>query len=662
MKNLMGSSEQSQFPPVFGLKDINYDMSKEINQSWDCLKQKNINPDLTTLPPPKLSQALNIYDAKWKHNYPIIKFHAKSFEEYLNQTSSVFFTLDLNLTIVFQMGSRELLNKLQSRNISLGARLSEEIVGPNAAALSLKYDDVICVLGEGHYTKVFHQYVCSAFAYPSDREKHKGCFMIVSPIVEFNYSHLTMLRNWTYLSSNTIKLFKHEIELDLSREYHKSNYPKVVEGLIFVDYRGVILRINELLLNMNLCPVDYCGKKLSDVFPELLFTLDCIKSGEIIKLKEVYLFSQSKIFFVKCYPVFKNDNPIGIIIYLGTNKQVQKKLPQYWNFQAQYTFDDLLGENESFLQVKEEAKSASDIPSNILITGENGTGKELFAQSIHNESSRADKPFVAMNCAAIPRELIVSELFGYEKGAFTGARTEGAPGKFEIADGGTIFLDEIGDMPIEIQSVLLRTIEEKTICRIGGGNPVPIDIKVITATNRNLMDLINDNRFRLDLYYRINVINIEIPPLRERKEDIIMLAYYFLKNLSEVFKKNIIGITPCAVKLLINHSWPGNVRELRNIIERSVNRCSSSYINENDLPKELLSNSYIPNNEMRNLGQGLVFSPEQFKAMEKKQIFDLMLKYNGNKTSVAKELGLSRVTLYKKLNEFKINDNDLIDP
>lgn len=277
----------------------------------------------------------------------------------------------------------------------------------------------------------------------------------------------------------------------------------------------------------------------------------------------------------------------------------------------------------------------------VLIYGESGTGKELLARYIHKNSKRGDKPFVAVNCAAIPDNLLESELFGYEKGAFTGA-IERRKGKFELANGGTILLDEIGEMSMTLQAKLLRVLQEREIDRIGGKEPIPIDVRVIATTNRDLQKECSQGRFREDLYYRLNVFPIKVPALRERPEDIEVLSIYFLEKFSNSYRKNIRGFQKEAIEFLKGSQWKGNVRELENTIQRAVFVCSKEYITKNDLMIEDVRSS-----------ETKVFNNGSLKEIERELILKTLEEVGGNKTKAAKILGLSVRTIRNKLNEYE---------
>ena len=307
--------------------------------------------------------------------------------------------------------------------------------------------------------------------------------------------------------------------------------------------------------------------------------------------------------------------------------------------------DIIITKNKIMLSLKKKINKIANSPSSVLITGETGTGKEMFAKSIHNSSSRKHNPFVPINCANIPENLFESELFGYEEGAFTGAKKGGKPGIFEMANGGTILLDEIGELPLFLQAKLLRVLQENTIQRIGSLHSIPVDIRIIAATNRNLEEMLEEGSFREDLYYRLNVIPFYIPPLRERKDDVELLVYYFIKKYNKKLNKNIYSITPEALSVLKSYNWPGNIRELENVVEYSINIEEKNAIQLETLPKKLQNTSIDgqgKNNTLSNLEIDLI------KTTLDKYGWDVK-----GKEKAATELGISLRTLYRKLEGVK---------
>ncbi|GLI37801.1 sigma 54-interacting transcriptional regulator [Geobacter hydrogenophilus] len=305
------------------------------------------------------------------------------------------------------------------------------------------------------------------------------------------------------------------------------------------------------------------------------------------------------------------------------------------------SFHNILTKNKEMLALIEQARRVADSGATVLILGESGTGKELFAQALHEASRRSKGPFIAVNCGAIPRDLIESELFGYEEGAFSGARKKGKPGKFELACGGTLFLDEIGELPLDSQAKLLRVLEERKIDRLGGTAPLPVDFRLVAATNRDLMTNVNKGRFRADLYYRINEFPLEIPPLRSRPEDIPLLAKHFLAEVSRREELPMLKISAGATEALMSHDWPGNVRELRGVMRQMAWKSQGLTIEPHHLPPAL------------NKGQTVAVSgtlEEQTARAERAAIESALQAAGGNRALTARMLGIHRTALYKKMN------------
>ncbi len=316
------------------------------------------------------------------------------------------------------------------------------------------------------------------------------------------------------------------------------------------------------------------------------------------------------------------------------------------------TFDDIIAESSKMLDAINHGKLYSNSDSPVLITGESGTGKELFARAIHNHSMRRNKPFIAINCAAIPDQLLESELFGYESGAFTGANREGKAGIFEIASGGTIFLDEIGEIAPHLQAKLLRVLQEKKVRRVGSAKEVTFDARLISATNQNIDQKVKDKEFRLDLLFRINIFNIEIPPLRERKEDLPILFEHFARIYANRYNKNIDGIEQNAMRKLINYNWPGNVREFQNVLERAIALSSTREINS----KEIFLNYNIEIEGSENFISGTSLK-ECIEAFEKKKIIE-SLKINKSIREAARSLDVTHTLLLNRMKKYNIEKNN----
>lgn len=334
-------------------------------------------------------------------------------------------------------------------------------------------------------------------------------------------------------------------------------------------------------------------------------------------------------------------------------KREQKLIEEVKKYQyARYNFEDIIGESETIKKAKSMAAFVAQGISSIIIYGETGTGKELFAQAIHNSSPRRSKPFVAINCAAIPATIIESILFGYEEGAFTGAKKNGSPGSFEQANEGTILLDEISEMDLNLQTKLLRILQEREVIRIGGSKPIKIDVRVIASTNKDLNQLIKDGKFREDLYYRLNVVQLKIPPLRDRLEDTPVIIKHFIDKFNKLLGKYVLKITDSAQAELISYSWPGNVRELQNCIEHGMNMVS---INEDTIGSEHLP-PYIKDNSTtkRTNPETVTLLAQVINNAEREAILKALRVTRGKKKETAELLGISTITLWRKIGQYSI--------
>ncbi len=308
------------------------------------------------------------------------------------------------------------------------------------------------------------------------------------------------------------------------------------------------------------------------------------------------------------------------------------------------SFEEIVGESPAIQLIRQTTNTVAPSDANVFIWGESGTGKKLIAKGLHSKSKRASKPFIAINCAALPKDILDNELFGHEKGAFTGALNQ-KPGCFELADGGTLFLDEIGEMSAETQAKLLRAIEEQSSRRLGGRNEIKVDVRIVAATNRDISSALDQGTLRSDLYYRLSVVEIELPPLRNRKQDILPLANHFLRMFGLKYGKEIRGFTSDYIEMLESYHWPGNIRELRNAVERAVVICPGESISVLDLPEKILKTQ----NEIMHISIPLGSSVEE---AEKKLILETLASVGNNKAKAARILGVSRKTLHNKLHSF----------
>ncbi len=427
------------------------------------------------------------------------------------------------------------------------------------------------------------------------------------------------------------------------------------EGIFAIDSRGYIKHCNyaaELLFKTT--KDDIISSHISK-FMIGTPALEVLRSGTgYTENEELYNNERGNFHFIVTVKPFSSDDKIaGAVISFRSIEEAERLVYNINNRALKYTFDDIMGESEAIRKSKNQALMTARGNSTVLITGESGTGKEMFAKAIHYSSNRSKGAFVTVNCGAIPDNLLESELFGYEKGAFTGANDKGKIGKFEFANGGTIFLDEIGDMPLHLQVKILHVVQNMRFERVGGNKTIIVDVRVIAATNKDLESMIKDGSFREDLYYRLSVIPLTIPPLRERKQDIKLMMYHFLKKYNTFMNKKIDGFTEEAEQIFGGYDWPGNVRELENAIEYGVNMAFGNRIGIDAIPTRLFRKEQ---NQVEIKDSDLPLG-DQIKVYEREIISRMLSRYGNSsnaKEQVAKELGLSRATLYRKLVELDL--------
>jgi len=444
------------------------------------------------------------------------------------------------------------------------------------------------------------------------------------------------------------------------------------DGLLVLNKEGRVSQSNPAAQEITgYADEDFIGIHVIDLFSgKAPYTMRLLETGESFRDREIFIDGpRGKIHATASgKPRFdENSRVIGAHIILRPIARVQELVNTISGAQASFTFDSIIGEDKNLKNSIRLAMIASANDSAVLLQAASGTGKEVFAQAIHNGSSRRNGPFVAINCAALPRELVGSELFGYVEGAFTGAKRGGRPGKFELANKGTLLLDEIGDMPLEQQAMLLRAIQEKAILRVGGDSLINVDVRIIAATNQDLLELVGQGRFRADLYYRLNVVQISIPALKDRRPDIKLLFERFVKDMSPRFKKNITSIDDEVIKCLQTYDWPGNIRELQNVVERTLLLAEGGCINMECLPREIAGTVDIYPVDGYARDQRDLSTPTysianrnsrklQVGEHEKERIIRLLDSCGGNVSKTAAELGMSRNTLYRKMRSYSIDN------
>lgn len=464
--------------------------------------------------------------------------------------------------------------------------------------------------------------------------------------------------------------------------WHEQIINLLAERVVIVDENGMILYINEGYCQFIGTTVEEAmGRPVQEVIENSRMHI-VAKTGQK-ELASVQSINGSEM-IANRYPIMEEGQVVGAVgnvmfrnpeewrMYKSKIQNLVEELNYYHakvqrDFRSKYTFNDLIGSSPTFQAAKELAERVSGSNSSVLLIGESGTGKELFAHAIHHNSTRSSSPFVAINCSSIPEHLLESELFGYEEGAFTGAKKGGKQGHFELADSGTLFLDEIGDMPLSMQSKLLRVLQEKEVVRVGGHKAVPINVRIIAATHRDLDKMVEKGEFRQDLFYRLNVIKIDIPPLRRRKQDIPAIAKKLLKKLETRFFRNGIELSAGVAERLMRHSWPGNIRELENVLERSINVLDGKIIKLSDLPlylrdlqiKEQGGIEYeFGSSPLQHAKVSVQPLKEMLAQVEKQAIQSALAAANGNKLAAARMLDISKTSFYDKCKLYNLKNTE----
>ncbi|MFZ5966377.1 MAG: sigma-54-dependent Fis family transcriptional regulator [Bacillota bacterium] len=575
-------------------------------------------------------------------------------EPFMNQLynfvkGSNFFSLltDEEGCILSIIGDERILTEAFELEMIPGAYMDEANIGTNAMGTALAEEIPVQVSGDEHFVKAYHRWTCSASPIRNQEGKIIGTLDLTGYSASVHSHTLGMVVAAAHAIESMLEIKTYTDELVIAKNNIETIIDSIPSGILVTDLHGRIKSVNHYIPFMFGYEKDEILRmKVWDLFEGWDDVKKTLGVKESFLDEDVYINARkNKLQYnLSAYPIMDGEEHIREIICVFKEvKKIRKLANKIMGRQAIYTFDKIVGNNERLLNTISYAKKIADSKSTILILGESGTGKEIFAQSIHNDSNRRDEAFVAMNCGAIPRNLIESELFGYEEGAFTGAKRGGNAGKFEIADGGTIFLDEIGEMPLEMQPNLLRVIEEGIVSRIGSSKQIPVNVRIIAATNKDLRQEVEKGNFRKDLYYRLNVLPVHLPPLRERKDDIPLLINYFMKAISKRLNKRMVSIPSEYMEHLLQYDWPGNIRELENFVELIINTES--------LPADLYQKNFsLKANTSSH--QEVCLSLEH---VEHQHILYVLKKYKGNITMAADALGIGRNTLYRKIEKFNVD-------
>jgi len=549
----------------------------------------------------------------------------------------------------------EILEESKKLGSVIGANRSELISGTNGIGVALSTGKPIQILGPEHYNIYHHNWTCSAAPINDSSGNIIGVINMSGNYRLLHKHTLGMVVAISNAIESALVTEKKVYELSATNRFLKTIIESINDGLVILDKEGKITHLNSIaggILGKE--PPDAIGEPINKLIKTNFSLFDILNNRKGYLEKEITItpFGSKESFQYLLTEKLVEDyegKSQGIMALFKEMRKVHRLVGDIIGAKARFNFSDIIGSNEKLKRAVNLAKTASVSSCKILLQGENGTGKEIFAQAIHNNSNRRDKPFIAINCAAIPRDLVESELFGYEGGAFTGAKKEGRPGKFELAEGGTLFLDEIESMPLESQPKLLRVVELNQLMRIGGNKIITTDVRIISSTNQDLLLAAKKGNFREDLLYRINTVTVDIPPLRERKDDIPILVKYICDKIGRRINKNNIEIDKKVLEVLCEYNWPGNIRELENALESAIilsknNKITIEVIPENIKPFKSNDLDIKEDREANSLID-----------IEKEVIFKVLKEVKGNITKASRVLGIDRSTLYRKIKKYKIS-------
>jgi transcriptional regulator of acetoin/glycerol metabolism len=628
----------------------------EIAQSWLRCRKAGTDPfqgrSRRRLDPMELARLLE----KHKALIDVARPFMGNLYQFVASSSFVVLLCDERGYIMETVGNPGVIENAPDLNFSPGALWTEAEIGNNGVGTSLRLQRPFQVSGSEHYCRKHHPWTCSGAPIFNDDDQMIGVLEMSGPVAATHQHTLGMVVAAAEAIRQLLRVQLKNRELTLLNGRLSNLFLTVSDGVVVLDPQGRIQQINPvaetifkarpgtLVGSPFAAHVDQPGPvqellRRGRPFSDLELKVDahpepasCLASGKPIKDDQ--------------------DQVTSGVIFLNPIHRINKLINRFSGAHASFTFDDIIGDGKAMTRAIQQGIQAAGSDSNVLLRGESGTGKEMFAQSIHNRSGRAHGPFIAINCGAIPRELIGSELFGYVEGAFTGAHKRGRPGKFELAAGGTLFLDEIGDMPLEQQVSLLRVLQDKTITRIGGAQGMLVDVRIICATNKDLLQEISRGNFRQDLYYRLNVVAIALPPLRQQRDDIPLLFRIFYERTCRKLGVAVAPVDPEVITRLQAYDWPGNMREFLNVVERMANIPGQPRIDLNSLPEEILAQAR-PLPAAAGAGPSLrehrARVKEAMAEQERAQILERITQCGGNLSLAARALGVSRTSLYRKL-------------
>lgn len=592
-------------------------INERISESWHRCRQANVNPYMNKGQKILSSNVFQEQKKKSEIFLDIALPQIQNMRKTIDELQMMALLIDPDGYVLSLSGNKQTLKRAKHINFIEGVKWTEAAVGTNAIGTALEIEEAIMISGTEHYSVASHSWSCAAAPIHNDDGKLIGVLDFSCPI---EFSHPYMLGMVTSIA--------HAIERECSVRVHQNELHLIHRFLDVIDSDEQVVICNHRDVIVS------ASKSVRER----------INNWSRMKLEELMHHGLETKLEI---PVYSNERMIGKCMYLKKNKQINTY--SAFAFIKGITFSGVTGTSKAFQHTLEEIKLVSPTDASVYVCGETGVGKEYVARAIHENSPRKDGPFIAVNCGSLPKELMESELFGYVEGAFTGARRQGYKGKFEQAHGGTLFLDEIGEVPPEMQVALLRVLQERTITPIGSSKEVPVNIRIITATHKDLLRLVEEGKFRQDLYYRLHVYPLYVPSLIERKEDISYFIQHFCerKNWNVVFPKSICN-------QFLQHTWPGNIRELVNVLERIYILSQGREICEKQVA--FLLQTMMGNQQQLELQvENKTEHPLNFREkIQRDSMIEALQKTNGNVSLAAKLLDVPRSTFYKRMQKYKL--------
>lgn len=669
--NLLADKETYLKGKWHDLSEFKY-IRQEVIASWESIRKNRFCTDMMTVPRKVSSNLLN--DELKAHHFliEITSSILKTFQNYISKDYA-FYLCNTDCVILLYAG--DLIESITNNSNMAGQIMDARSIGTSSHLLCLENRKPVQLVGPEHYCNDLQNVVGSSAPIFDQNDQLIGALVLnqlmpQEPWNKQNQDLFAYTLGFINVMSDEInlqlRLRSHNESLKVINDSLRESHKKIKTmnetmnttlnlldyGVVTIDSNGNIINANDraneiLLLDKS------SNRNIVAFFDGNLQLIKKLKSGQKIGISDNYVVTiNGTRYVVTTNPVNKDENgliEIAVICFLD-DETISKVAHQRSGSFANFSFDRIIGNSSKVRQVIEKAKQFSATSENILLLGESGTGKELFAQAIHNRHN-AQRPFIAVNCAALPRSLIESELFGYEPGSFTGADRKGRPGKIELANGGTLFLDEIGDMPLELQAVLLRTLQDKKIMRVGGSDYLDISFRLIASTNKDLYQMAKEGLFRSDLYYRLSVLTLRLPALKERTGDIDLFINYWLEKYCQKVNMPKPKISD-EVRLVFNHyEWPGNVRQLENAIIYCINSAQGGLIRLRDLPWELNPENNNEVNLEKEIEEAETLSMSE---IEKKLLFKALVHTNYDIAKTAQELGMGKSTIYRKIKKYNI--------